>query len=188
MRSFFGSRRLSRVVGDSCSTVKAFGKKCDFVHGSSLCRTDNIDRKSHVGQLLSGYVSTHATNILPVIHKSGASVKLTSTAMANLTGESVYFHNDRFGRTAQWEDLRSKNCIKNSICFEDVEKQIDGDLVFARGGQQLIQHQFCFAESTGVCVGRSREVEAPSVPLWSAPLKIDEFCPDWIVPTPEPLR
>lgn len=37
-----------RVVGDSCSTVKQFGKKCDFIHGSSLCRTDNIDRKSRV--------------------------------------------------------------------------------------------------------------------------------------------
>lgn len=166
LRSLFGSSRLMRVVGDSCSTVKQFGKKCDFIHGSSLCRTDNID----------------------LIYKSGASVKLTSTAMAKLTGRSVYFHKDGFGKTAQWEELRSRGCIKNSICFKDVEKQIDGDLLFARRGGKHASHQFCFAESTGVCVGRSRENEAPRAPLWSAPLKADEFCPDWIVPVPPPER
>lgn len=58
LRGYYG-KRLTRSFGDSCNTVKAYGKDCDFFHGSSLCRTDNID----------------------LIQNSGAGVTLTSTAM-----------------------------------------------------------------------------------------------------------
>ena len=34
LRSYFG-RRLTRVIGDSCNTVKSYAKHCDFLHGSS---------------------------------------------------------------------------------------------------------------------------------------------------------
>ena len=135
------------------------------------------------------FLGSHCLNLLPVIQKSGASVKLTSTAMAKLTGRSVYFHKDGFGKTAQWEELRRKGCIKNSICFKDVEQKIEGDLLLAqRGGTNHASHQFCFAESTGICMGRFRQNKAPRAPLLSTPLKEDEFCPDWIVPTPDPLH
>lgn len=35
LRSYFGGKRLTRVIGDSCKTVKSYSKQCDFLHGSS---------------------------------------------------------------------------------------------------------------------------------------------------------
>lgn len=34
LKGYFGNR-LTRVIGDSCKTVKSFRKQCDFLHGSS---------------------------------------------------------------------------------------------------------------------------------------------------------
>jgi hypothetical protein len=58
LNSYFGNR-LEMIVGDSCEKVKQYQEEYDFLHGSSLCETDNID----------------------LIAKSGAGVTLTSTAM-----------------------------------------------------------------------------------------------------------
>lgn len=58
LNAYFGNR-LKTVQGDSCKQVKRYSSKCDFLHGSSLCSEDNIE----------------------LIHKSGAGVTLTSTAM-----------------------------------------------------------------------------------------------------------
>lgn len=35
LRGSFGPKRITRVIGDSCNTVRAYNKPCDFVHGSS---------------------------------------------------------------------------------------------------------------------------------------------------------
>ncbi len=122
-RSLYGNR-LSRVVGDSCNTVKQYRKKCDFLHGSSLCKTDNID----------------------LIAKSKAGVTLTSTAMSSLSDKSVYF-----GEGAQWATLKKGGCIDDIVCFIEEETTISADLYLAQGREQSISHQFCFARNTGTC-------------------------------------
>jgi hypothetical protein len=66
LRAIFGNR-LQQIVGDSCEKVKKYTNQCDFLHGSSLCETDNID----------------------LIHKSSGGVTLTSTAMDVSTQLSV---------------------------------------------------------------------------------------------------
>ena len=105
LRSLYG-KRLSRVVGDSCITVKQYKKQCDFLHGSSLCQTDNID----------------------LIAKSASGVTLTSTAMSSLTDKSVYF-----GKGAQWASLRKGGCIEDIACFGEEERKLSADLYLAKG-------------------------------------------------------
>jgi len=148
LQGYFG-KRLKRVFGNSCSTVKAFDRTCHFVHGSSLCKTDNID----------------------LIHKSGAGVTLTSTAMESLHDESVYF-----GKTAQWTSLVQKRCIEEITCFEEEERTLDASLYLARGKKQQISHKFCFAVSTGTCMTGSKQRPVPKT--WNK----SHFCPNWIVP------
>lgn len=174
LRGVYG-KRLTRSIGDSCLTVKAYGKQCDFLHGSSLCRTDNID----------------------LIHNSGAGVTLTSTAMKvntisifivatfqcthlirdllsfqSLEDRSVYF-----GNNAQWATLRKQHCISNIVCFEDEEIELDKNLHLARGKQQRIAHKFCFAVNTGNCTKKKRPAARSS---W----KKDDFCPGWMLSPP----
>ena len=155
LRGLFG-KRLSQSVGDSCKTFKAYTKKCDFLHGSSLCRTDNID----------------------LINKADVGVTLTSTAMNSLYDRSVYF-----GKHAQWATLRKKGCIENIVCFEEEAAQLDAKLYLARGKKQKISHKFCIATNTGTCHDEGNEdssqeqnpVAAVSISQWSA----DDFCPSW---------
>lgn len=161
LRGYFGDR-MYRVVGNSCRTVKSFKKQCDFLHGSSLCRTDNID----------------------LIEKSMAGAILTSTAMHSLEDKSVYFGKTlkrdvkKYGEDAQWGTLHSRGCISDIVCFEDEEKTIDADLHLARGKESNITHKFCFAQNTGTC-GSSKK-RGTFTSFWHS----DDFCPDWMIPAP----
>eukprot|EP00571_Detonula_confervacea_P000538 CAMPEP_0172318456 /NCGR_PEP_ID=MMETSP1058-20130122/34927_1 /TAXON_ID=83371 /ORGANISM="Detonula confervacea, Strain CCMP 353" /LENGTH=1694 /DNA_ID=CAMNT_0013033295 /DNA_START=295 /DNA_END=5379 /DNA_ORIENTATION=+ len=155
LKGYFG-KRLTRVIGDSCDTVKSYAKQCDFLHGSSLCNTDNID----------------------LIHKSGAGVTLSSTAMKSLEHRKVYF-----GKDAQWATLLQNNCIGNVFCFREEEMILDSKLHLARGREQRISHQFCFAVNTGTC-GTESKMQATVVSTW---LK-DDFCPTWRIPLPIAFR
>lgn len=124
----FGKERLEVVKGDSCETVpQYFSKKefpgCDLLHGSSLCKSDNID----------------------LIQYTDCGTILTSTAMRSLSDYHVYF-----GRKAQWRKLRSDKCISNITCFYDEDVNLDRKYVFALKGKK-IRHKFCFAVNTGVC-------------------------------------
>lgn len=157
LRSLYGyGKRLTRVVGDSCKTVKQYKKKCDFLHGSSLCKTDNID----------------------LIAKSTAGVTLTSTAMSSLTDKSVYF-----GEGAQWATLKKGGCIDDIACFAEEETKISADLYLAKGREQSITHQFCFARNTGNCTSgnvASRRQVVSSSHQWHK----DDLCQSWMIETP----
>ncbi len=155
LRSLYG-KRLTRVIGNSCHTVKNYAKKCDFLHGSSLCKTDNID----------------------LIAKSTAGVTLTSTAMSSLTEKSVYF-----GEGGQWATLKKGGCIEDITCFGEEETKISADLYLAKGREQTISHQFCFARNTGNCA--SGNVAAMGQVVGSSrPWQKDEFCQSWMLETP----
>ena len=154
LRSYFG-KRLTRSIGDSCKTVKSYGKQCDFLHGSSLCKTDNID----------------------LIQKAKPGVILTSTAMNSLEDGSVYFG----GENAQWKSLLEKDCIENVVCFEEEETIINSKLYLARGKEQKIKHEFCFATNTGQCSSKDDNDKHDSTTNWSK----DSFCQDWILGRPE---
>ena len=119
LRGYFG-KRLTRSIGDSCKTVKNYGKQCDFLHGSSLCKTDNID----------------------LINKTGPGVTLTSTAMNSLEDKAVYF-----GKNAQWATLLENGCIKNIVCFGEEETLLDGKFCFATNtGKCSSKKYFCYFE------------------------------------------
>ena len=120
--------RLRHVIGDSCKTVPAFMKDkneapCDFLHGSSLCRSDNIDLVQHA--------------------KPGTI--LTSTAMNSLKDRDVYF-----GPKAQWRKLRDGHCIEGIVCFEEESRKLEKSFIFSRNNES-ISHKFCFARTTGDC-------------------------------------
>ena len=123
-----------------------------------VCRTDNID----------------------LIHKSGAGVTLTSTAMKSLEDRSVYF-----GKTAQWGTLHKQSCIDKIACFQDEEVMIDQILNLVRKGleqeirEHKITHKFCFAVNTGACGGK-RNTQANARSAWHK----DDFCPDWMLSPP----
>ena len=157
LRGIYG-KRLTRVIGDSCNTVKNYGKRCDFLHGSSLCGTDNID----------------------LIHKSGSGVTLTSTAMRSLEDRSVYFGKrfkwaiQDFGEDAQWATLRKNSCIDNIVCFEEESRTLEGNLHLARGREQTISHKFCFAVNTGTCENKKKQLAVAS--SW----RKDGFCSEWM--------
>jgi hypothetical protein len=132
---------LDIVVGDSCRTVptylsdaatsktKELNKlgtetfRCDILHGSSLCPTDNIDLVEH----------------------SPCGVLLTSTAMDELSDRQVYF-----GPNAQWRKLRDRQCITDIVCFHEDKQDIQRDMVFAKKGSTHIG-RFCIAMTTGKC-------------------------------------
>mmetsp|Transcript_27038 Transcript_27038/g.41413 ORF Transcript_27038/g.41413 Transcript_27038/m.41413 type:complete len:276 (-) Transcript_27038:249-1076(-) len=146
--------RLTYIQGNSCKTVPAYLEKkqehrngsgrtrdetdgnnvnddtfdfagCDFLHGSSLCPTDNIDLVRHA--------------------KCGTI--LTSTAMHSLSDTAVYF-----GPNAQWRKLREDRCIADITCFRENPLELDPDhsYIFAKN-MKIIAHEFCFARVTGVC-------------------------------------
>lgn len=186
LNSYFDNR-LKVIIGDSCYTLKQYQSQCHFLHGSSLCETDNID----------------------LINQSGAGVTLTSTAMdvsfvsytlpthlkqlltsidsrffQSLEDSSVYFGkrstwaSKKFGPDAQWATLFKKGCIENISCFEEESRTLDGSLRLARGKEQTISHRFCFATNTGKC-GQSTH-QATKSSSWQK----EDFCQAWMVSHP----
>ena len=128
--------RMKHVKGDSCLTVPSVltpvhrvGSEanvvvqCDVLHGSSLCKTDNID----------------------LVERSPCGVLLTTTAMNSLTDDVVYF-----GPNGQWTNLRSRNCIRDITCFSEEERILGKDYIFNKNGA-TISHKFCIAITTGKC-------------------------------------
>jgi len=120
--------RIQHIQGNSCTTVPSFLQAngfsgCDLLHGSSLCKTDNID----------------------LVHNSKAGTILTSTAMSSLSDGDVYF-----GPNAQWRKLRADGCIGDISCFGEEERVLEKSFVFA-DENEVISHQFCFAQVTGKC-------------------------------------
>lgn len=157
LNSYFGGNRLKQVIGNSCDTFKSYSSRCDFLHGSSLCETDNID----------------------LIHGSGAGVTLTSTAMNSLEDSSVYFGKrpkwavkQHGAEDAQWATLRNQGCIENITCFEEESRTLDSNLRLARGKEQTISHKFCIAINTGKC---SKVHFHPRKSSW----KSNDFCTQW---------
>lgn len=124
--------RMKHVKGDSCLTVPdnlapggdtGSGVRCDVLHGSSLCKTDNID----------------------LVERSPCGVLLTTTAMNSLTDDVVYF-----GPNGQWTNLKSRNCITDVTCFSEEERVLGKDYIFNKNGA-TISHKFCIAVTTGNC-------------------------------------
>lgn len=122
--------RIMAVEGNSCKTVPEFFQnskdspvRCNLLHGSSLCPTDNID----------------------LVNRAQCGTVLTSTAMHSLEDEAVYF-----GPKAQWRELRRNGCIENIVCFEEEPRALNRSFIFAQEGK-VIKHQFCFAMVTGAC-------------------------------------
>ena len=145
--------RYTAVRGDSCETVPAFRGRCDFLHGSSLCPTDNLD--------LVGMV--------------GCGVQLTSTAMQTLLHPRVYFG----GPQAQWSVLRASGCVRDIRCYDEAPltpgmdsrtpQLFHGGRASAAGaggvgrpsttstgaGAGAVPQAFCVAVTTGECTGRT---------------------------------
>jgi len=125
--------RIIHHVGSSCNSVPKYltaaqlsnsdTVQCDFLHGSSLCRTDNID----------------------LVENSPCGVILTSTAMNSLSDNAVYF-----GPQGQWTQLQARGCIRDITCFAEEERALDRGFVFNRNGAP-IAHKFCMAITTGKC-------------------------------------
>lgn len=124
--AYNNKRSFDFVKGDSCKTVPKHlaSFQCDILHGSSLCRTDNID----------------------LVENSPCGVLLTSTAMNSLSDRQVYF-----GKNAQWRKLRERNCISNIVCYrEDGTVGLKRDFVFQKKGSR-VEGEFCIAVTTGRC-------------------------------------
>ena len=144
--------RIQHVAGNSCETLPQFFKesesdiesnqqqhqqklkhrtrislpsfqRCDLLHGSSLCKSDNIDLVQH----------------------APCGTILTSTAMHSITDKDVYF-----GPNAQWRKLRDDQCISDIVCFQEEEKRLDQSFIFAKKGESMA-HKFCLAVVTGFC-------------------------------------
>ena len=120
--------RIQHIQGNSCKTVPSLLQAngfsgCDLLHGSSLCKTDNID----------------------LVQNSEQGTILTSTAMNSLSDRDVYFGSD-----AQWRKLRAGGCIRDILCFGEGETVLERSFVFA-SENELILHKFCFAQVTGKC-------------------------------------
>lgn len=192
----FTQHHLDYVAGDSCRTVPALlsGRhlgspassdissisiehpsspiKCDILHGSSLCRTDNIDLVEH----------------------APCGALLTSTAMGSLNDHAVYF-----GPKAQWRKLRDRGCITPPICFQEDTLQLNRTFVFAQEGSAHA-HQFCIAMTTGTCrpptttstrMNQNTGTEAlcskdSTTDLYDvvSQLGLSQFCPRFQIPAP----
>lgn len=162
-------QRFHWIEGDSCETVPVFLSsawdskeekpplledrgnwrwQCDILHGSSLCRKDNID----------------------LVENSPAGSLLTSTAMGSVTDRSVYF-----GSNAQWRQLVRNGCIADTVCFQDEEKILQRKYVFNRGVNTSVRHSFCVALVTGKCDVNPHGRPTHLADL-SASLQLKELC------------
>jgi hypothetical protein len=138
---------VHHYAGDSCAKVREVmapnnnneaktttnsdgGVQCDLLHGSSLCKTDNI----------------------ALIEKAPCGVILTSTAMNSLMDNSVYF-----GPNGQWTQLAKEGCIRDVTCFGDEQRKLERNFVFNKEGA-TINHKFCIAITTGKCQKHSGRV------------------------------
>ncbi|CAB9510836.1 Protein of unknown function (DUF229) [Seminavis robusta] len=136
LKKRYPHQTITHYRGDSCKSVPEnlvpvirpgdLGEtdvNCDVLHGSSLCRRDNID----------------------LVEKSPCGVLLTTTAMNSLVDDVVYF-----GPNGQWTHLMKNGCITDVACFTEEDKKLDRTYVFNKGGA-TISHKFCFAITTGKC-------------------------------------
>ena len=147
----FGKDRIRSVAGNSCNTVPRTlgsisiwegnggantnnntviteGDACDFVHGSSLCQSDNIDLVTH----------------------TRCGTVITSTAMDSLSDQDVYF-----GESAQWRKLRNIGCLRDIVCHEEAPIILDRGYIFAGAGS-TVTHKFCSAINAGRCMKDGR--------------------------------
>ena len=135
--------RIVHIAGNSCHTVPKYLSKyqyqqqqqqqqqqknvdiliCDFLHGSSLCPSDNMD----------------------LVKYATCGTILTSTAMHSLNNGNVYF-----GRNGQWTKLRKQECITNIKCFREDSTTLEKSYVFASANNS-ISHKFCVSVVTGKC-------------------------------------
>merc|ERR1712176_297423 len=138
LKSLYGTHRLQTFEGDSCSTLPLFLKTdkhgCDFLHGSSLCPTDNID----------------------LVQYSKPGITLTSTAMHSLLDNQVYF-----GLDAQWRTLLKKQCIQNIKCFKERPTKFSRFYRFNTDTTTNVTRtsRFCFATITGICYYKRNAVK-----------------------------
>ena len=116
--------RLTPILGDSCTTVPRFTGRCDLLHGSSLCRSDNID----------------------LVARTSCGTILTSTAMDSLVDRAVYF-----GPRAQWRQLLTRGCINKTVCYTEESRALARDYNFRKARQGNISHKWCVAVTTGKC-------------------------------------
>jgi hypothetical protein len=158
------------IPGNSCRTIPQHlspsqGSKpvhCDILHGSSLCKTDNIDLVEH----------------------SPCGVLLTSTAMNELTDRSVYF-----GPQAQWRNLRDRGCITDIVCFQEDDNQLktlSQDFVFAKRGSNYTG-AFCMAMTTGKCQNDDQhQTNLCNTGMHHilSKIRLNHFCPKFQVPVP----
>lgn len=175
--------RFVTITGDSCNTVPATLSsewdpgpdiaqrggdlmineriQCDILHGSSLCKSDNID----------------------LVQNSPPGALLTSTSMGSLVDEEVYF-----GPKAQWTKLRAQECISNITCFDEEEMELNRTFIFSRQGNK-IYHKFCMAIVTERCTkGFNDGIDAPAFresQLFTITQTLDlkNMCPQHQVPT-----
>merc|ERR1712176_662757 len=165
LKGKFGTGRLKIIQGDSCKTVPKYLEKndfagCDFLHGSSLCKSDNID----------------------LIRHSNCDTMLTSTAMKSLSDHAVYF-----GPKAQWRKLRDDGCITDISCFQDKAKNLDKKYIFSRPDTGVIRHKFCFAVNTGIChySERHKNVGCKSIDSINRMISQFDFCQETKVEPPK---
>mmetsp|Transcript_5448 Transcript_5448/g.13688 ORF Transcript_5448/g.13688 Transcript_5448/m.13688 type:complete len:406 (+) Transcript_5448:144-1361(+) len=151
-------------AGNSCVTVprELRSVSCDFLHGSSLCPTDNIDLVEH----------------------SPCGVLLTSTAMGSLGDRAVYF-----GKRAQWRKLRDRGCITGIVCYREDGTPLERDFIFAKKGEKRTD-EFCVAVTTGRCQrglpdsGTMSGACRARVDEVLSRLALDRMCPAHRIPTP----
>lgn len=147
---------LLKFRGDSCRTVPQFfslrssrRKRCDVLHGSSLCPTDNVDL---------------------VAHAANAGALLTSTAMSSSSASNPVY----FGPNGQWRDLRERGCVDDVVCFREAPTETDRDYVFAVKGTQMTS-EFCMGRVTGTCVDDERDARDATVGVSDV---LRSTCPD----------
>jgi len=176
LKKSFPGHNISHYPGNSCVTVPKFmvpisrsprvfpnDLHCDVLHGSSLCKTDNID----------------------LVEKSPCGVLLTTTAMDSLEDNVVYF-----GPKGQWTRLREKGCIRDITCFEEEDRRLDRNFIFNSNGA-TIRHKFCFAITTGKCQTFGNQTglqemacERGLASFTRQELRLSSLCKSWQVDIP----
>jgi len=138
--------KLVTIKGNTCETVpglfnlKATTKlqwRCDLIHGSSLCNSDNIDL---------------------VLFASSCGTILTSAAMDDLAN-IVYFVNETTKWSpltyipkmqGQWLWLYHNGCIADVSCYEERPFTVHREYLFAASGT-VHRQKFCIALVTDEC-------------------------------------
>jgi hypothetical protein len=157
--TIFQNLSLSYVAGNSCksvpTTLSEDDVKCDILHGSSLCESDNIDLVEH----------------------SPCGTLLTSTAMGSLNDKAVYF-----GRNAQWRKLRDRGCITEPVCFQEAPVHLERTFVFGKEGESFTS-VFCIAMVTGTCSIQQSSCQSDLYSA-VATIGLNGLCPRYQIPVP----